>query len=41
MNEGINTVGIYVDDQDQALDFYVGKLGFQVHTDVRLSLIHI
>ena len=35
MNEGINTVGIYVDDQDQALDFYVGKLGFQVHTDVR------
>jgi catechol 2,3-dioxygenase-like lactoylglutathione lyase family enzyme len=25
---------IYVPDQDQALDFYVGKLGFEVQSDV-------
>jgi len=35
MNEGINVVGLYVDDQDEALAFYVGKLGFRIHTDVR------
>ena len=32
----LNTVhitGIYVLDQDQALDFYVGKLGFEVKVD--------
>ncbi|HZZ10793.1 MAG TPA: VOC family protein [Paraburkholderia sp.] len=35
MNQGINVVGVYVDNQDEALEFYVGKLGFRVHTDVR------
>jgi len=35
MSEGIGMVGIYVRDQDEALDFYVGRLGFAVHTDVR------
>ncbi|RZL37016.1 MAG: VOC family protein [Rubrivivax sp.] len=35
MNQGIEVVGIYVDNQDEALDFYVGQLGFRVHTDVR------
>ncbi|MDR5762798.1 VOC family protein [Caballeronia sp. LZ035] len=35
MSDGINVVGVYVDDQDAALDFYVDKLGFRVHTDVR------
>lgn len=35
MSQGIGVVGIYVHDQDEALDFYVGKLGFSVHTDVR------
>src|SRR4051812_11564389 len=35
MNQGIGVVGLYVRDQDEALDFYVGKLGFQVHTDAR------
>jgi catechol 2,3-dioxygenase-like lactoylglutathione lyase family enzyme len=35
MTEGINVVGLYVRDQDEALAFYVGKLGFRVHTDVR------
>jgi catechol 2,3-dioxygenase-like lactoylglutathione lyase family enzyme len=35
MNQGISVVGLYVDDQDEALAFYVDKLGFSVHTDVR------
>jgi catechol 2,3-dioxygenase-like lactoylglutathione lyase family enzyme len=35
MNQGINVAGVYVDDQDEALAFYVDKLGFRVHTDVR------
>ena len=35
MNQGIQTVGLYVRDQDEALAFYVDKLGFRVHTDVR------
>lgn len=35
MNQGIGVVGVYVDDQDEALAFYVDKLGFRVHTDVR------
>jgi len=28
-------IGLYVHDQDEAHDFYVGKLGFRVHTDAR------
>jgi catechol 2,3-dioxygenase-like lactoylglutathione lyase family enzyme len=35
MKNGVQVAGIYVHDQDEALQFYVGKLGFQVHTDVR------
>ncbi|MHA4869329.1 VOC family protein [Duganella sp. PWIR1] len=35
MTQGINVAGIYVRDQDEALAFYVDKLGFVVHTDVR------
>jgi catechol 2,3-dioxygenase-like lactoylglutathione lyase family enzyme len=35
MNQGIGVVGLYVRDQDEALQFYVGKLGFRVHTDAR------
>jgi len=31
----VQTVGLYVHDQDEALGFYVDKLGFKVHTDVR------
>ncbi|MCP3801457.1 VOC family protein [Allokutzneria sp. A3M-2-11 16] len=30
---------IYVADQDQALDFYVGKLEFEVHTDQDLGFM--
>lgn len=35
MTQGVSVVGLYVRDQDEALDFYVGKLGFVVHTDAR------
>ncbi len=35
MTEAIQVVGLYVRDQDEAYDFYVGKLGFRVHTDQR------
>jgi catechol 2,3-dioxygenase-like lactoylglutathione lyase family enzyme len=35
MSQGVEVVGLYVRDQDEALAFYVGKLGFVVHTDVR------
>ncbi|OAK60242.1 glyoxalase [Variovorax paradoxus] len=35
MSQGIGVVGLYVDDQDDALAFYVEKLGFRVHADVR------
>ena len=35
MNQGVDTVGLYVRDQDEALAFYVDKLGFKVHADVR------
>jgi catechol 2,3-dioxygenase-like lactoylglutathione lyase family enzyme len=34
MTEGVQVAGIYVHDQDEALQFYVDKLGFEVHTDV-------
>jgi catechol 2,3-dioxygenase-like lactoylglutathione lyase family enzyme len=35
MSQGVAVVGLYVRDQDEALGFYVEKLGFRVHTDVR------
>jgi catechol 2,3-dioxygenase-like lactoylglutathione lyase family enzyme len=35
MTQGVGVAGLYVHDQDEALDFYVGKLGFKVHTDAR------
>ncbi|QNN45304.1 VOC family protein [Thermomonas brevis] len=35
MMQGIATMGVYVRDQDEALAFYVDKLGFQAHTDAR------
>lgn len=33
--QGIQVMGLYVHDHDEALAFYVDKLGFKVHTDVR------
>lgn len=35
MTQGVQVAGIYVRDQEEALQFYVEKLGFRVHTDVR------
>ena len=35
MTEGVGVAGLYVHDQDEALNFYVEKLGFKVHTDAR------
>jgi catechol 2,3-dioxygenase-like lactoylglutathione lyase family enzyme len=30
MSQGVEVVGLYVRDQDEALEFYVGKVGFRV-----------
>jgi catechol 2,3-dioxygenase-like lactoylglutathione lyase family enzyme len=35
MAQGVDVVGLYVRDQDEAIAFYVEKLGFRVHSDVR------
>jgi catechol 2,3-dioxygenase-like lactoylglutathione lyase family enzyme len=35
MSQGVQVAGVYVRDQDEAREFYVDKLGFTVHTDVR------
>ena len=35
MNQGVAVAGLYVRDQDEALQFYVDKLGFRVHTDAK------
>src|ERR1700759_1268654 len=35
MSQGVEMAGLYVRDQEEALAFYVDKLGFRVHTDVR------
>ena len=35
MGQGIGVVGIYVHDQEEALAFYVEKVGFVVHSDVK------
>ena len=39
MLNSISISQIYVLDQDQALDFYVGKLGFEVATDQDLGFM--
>ena len=35
MSQGVEVAGLYVRDQDEALEFYVRKLGFKLHTDAR------
>ncbi len=35
MGQGVEVVGLYVRDQEEARAFYVEKLGFRVHTDVK------
>jgi catechol 2,3-dioxygenase-like lactoylglutathione lyase family enzyme len=39
MLTSISCSHVYVLDQDQALDFYVGVLGMQVHTDADLGFM--
>jgi catechol 2,3-dioxygenase-like lactoylglutathione lyase family enzyme len=39
MLNSLSISSVYVLDQDQALDFYVGKLGLQVNTDVDLGFM--
>lgn len=39
MFTGITITQIYVLDQDEALEFYVGKLGLEVHTDADLGFM--
>ena len=35
MGQGVQVAGIYVRDQEEALRFYVDRLGFETHTDAR------
>lgn len=35
MSQGVEVVGLYVRDQEEALKFYVEQVGFRVHTDVK------
>jgi catechol 2,3-dioxygenase-like lactoylglutathione lyase family enzyme len=37
MFNALSHVFVMVTDQDEALDFYVGKLGFEVHTDADMG----
>jgi catechol 2,3-dioxygenase-like lactoylglutathione lyase family enzyme len=39
MYSRINVSQVFVLDQDEALDFYVGKLGLEVHTDADLGFM--
>lgn len=39
MINSLNITGLQVLDQDEALDFYVGKLGMEVNTDVDLGFM--
>ena len=39
MSTSIRLSSIFVHDQDAALDFYVGVLGLQVHTDIDLGFM--
>ncbi|WP_350135729.1 VOC family protein [Nitrosomonas sp.] len=42
MSQGIGVVGLYVRDQDEAIEFYVDKLGFPCSyrcSQRRLSLV--
>jgi catechol 2,3-dioxygenase-like lactoylglutathione lyase family enzyme len=39
MFNAVTHYSIWVTDQDEALDFYVGKLGLEVHTDAKLEFM--
>jgi catechol 2,3-dioxygenase-like lactoylglutathione lyase family enzyme len=37
MIKNISLIGVWVNDQDEALDFYTGKLGFELREDVTMG----
>ncbi len=37
MIKKIRLAGVWVKDQDKALDFYLGKLGFETQTDIKMN----
>ena len=39
MFTAVTHYSVWVTDQDEALEFYVGKLGLEVHTDVQLDFM--
>src|SRR5258708_30142278 len=39
MLKSINITGVFVLDQDRALDFYVGKLGLELRQDMNLGFM--
>jgi catechol 2,3-dioxygenase-like lactoylglutathione lyase family enzyme len=39
MFDAVTHYSIWVTDQDEALEFYVGKLGLKIHTDVQLDFM--
>src|SRR5919199_1737746 len=39
MFTGVTHCSIWVTDQEEALEFYVGKLGLEVHTDIQLDFM--
>lgn len=39
MFSAVTHYNIWVTDQEEALDFYVGKLGLEVHTDLELDFM--
>jgi catechol 2,3-dioxygenase-like lactoylglutathione lyase family enzyme len=39
MFDRVTHFSVWVTDQDQALEFYVGKLGLEVHTDLKLEFM--
>jgi catechol 2,3-dioxygenase-like lactoylglutathione lyase family enzyme len=39
MFDAVTHYSIWVTDQDEALEFYVGKLGLEVHTDAQLDFM--
>jgi catechol 2,3-dioxygenase-like lactoylglutathione lyase family enzyme len=39
MLTAVTHYSVWVTDQDEALEFYVGKLGLEVHTDVQLDFM--
>lgn len=37
MITNVSLVGVWVQDQDEALEFYTGKLGFELREDITMG----